>query len=619
MYQEGLSWISPLRFCVFAIVFGVTAAGAERPNILWISSEDNGPEIGAYGDSYATTPNLDALAAEGMLYRNAWSTAPVCAPSRTTVISGLYPFSTGSQHMRSRTHLPDGFRMFPQYLREAGYYCTNNSKEDYNLDKPGQVWDESSGKAHWRKRDSDQPFFAVFNLEISHESQIRRRPHTPVHDPAKVRVPAYHPDTPEVRLDWAQYYDNLTVMDAQAGDRVRELAEAGLAEDTIIFYWGDHGSGMPRGKRWLYSSGLTVPLIIYVPEKWRHLAPSDYARGGASDRLVGFIDFAPTTLSIAGIEAPSFMQGNAFMGEHSAPPSEYLLGFRDRMDERIDMSRAVRDQRFHYIRNFMPHRPQGVYLDFMFRTPTTAVWHRLFEEGKLTPEQAQFFEAKPPEELFDIAADPDQVWNLADDPEYAEDLIRLRKRLHRFQLDTRDLGLLPEGEIHSRSEGVSPYEMAQSKTAFDVESILEIAEIASGLSLNGIPALNRSIGSRDSAVRYWAAQGMLMRGEASLPQSLAQLRVALEDPSPHVRIVAAEALGRYGPSDALEPSLDVLLELANVDRHGPYVSVAALNALDWVVAKAPHRVEEIRALPQGHPSIHGRYIPRLINKILRDF
>ena len=292
------------RALISILLGGTIGLAAERPNILWITSEDHGPHLGAYGDDYADTPNLDALARRGMLYRHAWSTAPVCAPARTTIISGVYPPSSGAQHMRSRVRLPGSIKLYPQYLREAGYYCTNNSKEDYNIEKPGRVWDESSGEAHWRKRGAEQPFFAVFNFTQSHESQIRARPPKLKHDPAKVRVPAYHPDTPEVRLDWAQYYDKVSEVDALAGNVLSELAADGLAEDTIVFFYAAHGPGMPRGKRWTYNSGLHVPLIVYVPEKYHGLAGLGYKPGGESDRLVGFIDLAPTVLSLAGIEPP---------------------------------------------------------------------------------------------------------------------------------------------------------------------------------------------------------------------------------------------------------------------------------------------------------------------------
>ena len=285
------------------LVFGLAtaAAAADRPNVLWITSEDMGPNLGCYGDAYATTPHLDRLAARGLRYRVAWSNAPVCAPARTALISGLYPSSTGAEHMRSLAPMPAGMTMYPQYLREAGYYCTNNSKEDYNLARPGRVWDESSRTAHYKDRKSGQPFFAVFNLLVSHESQIRTRPHKQVHDPAKVRLPSYHPDTPEVRRDWAQYYDKVTQMDAQAGKLLDELAASGLADDTVVFYYADHGCGMPRHKRSACNSGLLVPFIVYFPEKYKHLAPPEYARGGSTDRPISFVDAAPSLLSLVGI------------------------------------------------------------------------------------------------------------------------------------------------------------------------------------------------------------------------------------------------------------------------------------------------------------------------------
>src|SRR5262249_40513221 len=220
---------------VLALGLAAGAGAAEHPNILSLTSEDHGPHAGCYGDRYATTPTMDRLAAKGVIYSHVWSCAPVCAPARTALISGLFPPSTGSEHMRSMVPYPAGKEMYPQYLREAGYYCTNNSKTDYNLREPGKVWDESSPRAHWKTRKAGQPFFAVFNSTKSHESQIRRRPHTPVHDPARVRVPAYHPDTPEVRQDWAQYYDQVSEADADAGERLKELDERGLVDAPIVF------------------------------------------------------------------------------------------------------------------------------------------------------------------------------------------------------------------------------------------------------------------------------------------------------------------------------------------------------------------------------------------------
>ena len=281
-------------------------AFAAQPNILWVSSEDHGPQMGCYGDTYATTPHIDTFAKRALRYTHAWAVAPVCAPTRTTIVTGLHGPSSGGDHMRSMVAYPAGQKMFPQLLREAGYYTTNHTKEDYNLPKTPAVWDASSAQAHWKNRPAGKPFFAVFNSTKSHESQIIKlgTEGKPVHDPAKVRVPAYHPDTPEVRRDWALYYDSVTAADADAGAVLAQLAADGLADDTIIFYWADHGSGMPRSKRWPSNSGLHVPLLVHIPEKFKDLRPADYVAGGTTDRPVSFVDFSPTMCSLAGVKPP---------------------------------------------------------------------------------------------------------------------------------------------------------------------------------------------------------------------------------------------------------------------------------------------------------------------------
>ena len=605
------------------------------PNILWVSSEDNGPHLGAYGDDYATTPNLDALAARGLIYRNAWSTVPVCAPARTTIISGLYPASTGAQHMRSRSGLPDGFRFFPQYLREVGYYVTNNSKEDYNLEKPGgqgAVWHESSREAHWRNRPEGARFFAVFNFTVTHESQIRRRPHTQVHDPAEVRVPAYHPDTPEVRQDWAQYYDKLTEMDALVGERLAEIEAAGLADDTIVFYWGDHGPGLPRGKRAALQTGLHVPLIVSIPGKYRHLAPAEYVPGGDTDRLVGFIDFAPTMLSLAGIEPPAHFQGRAFLGAHEAEPNEVIFGFSDRMDERYDLVRSVRDQRYLYARNFLVDRPYGQRLSYQMETPTTQVWLRLFQEGKLNEAQARFWQEKPSEELYDLENDPDLVNNLAASPEHEVERERLAAALRRQLLTIRDLSFLPEGEMHRRATamGASPWTYGQG--GYQVERVLAAAELASDRSAwddAGTDRLKRFLGDPDSAVRAWAAIGLRARGEAAVQASLAELRAALGDPSAPVRIHAAEALGRFGEESDRQPVVELLLASASIEQNDFFDALLALNALDYLdpqvlgEARSQARAwrERLAGLPDGLDGLDRRfrnYVPRLLEAIRLD-
>ncbi|MEX0818669.1 MAG: sulfatase-like hydrolase/transferase [Pirellulaceae bacterium] len=594
---------------------------APRPNVLWITSEDNGPQLGCYGDDYAATPQLDALAARGMIYRTCWSNAPVCAPARTTIISGMYPTSLGAEHMRSMTRLPADFKMYPQYLREAGYFCTNNGKEDYNLQHPGRVWDDSSGQAHWKHRAEGQPFFAIFNHTISHESKLRTRPHRAVHDPAKVRLPAYHPDTPEVRQDWAQYYDRITEMDALAGENLREIADAGLADDTIVFYYGDHGSGMPRSKRWPYNSGLQVPLIVFIPEKFKHLRPDDYAAGGETDRPVGFVDLAPTLLSLCGLEPPAHMHGQAFAGKFMSPPQEYVHGFRGRMDERYDMVRSVGDGRYVYIRNYMPHKIYGQHIDYMFQTPTTRVWKAMFDAGELNEAQSRFWQVKPAEELYDLENDPDEIHNLSASPQHQVIRERMRQAQQHLAVKIRDIGFLPEGEIHTRSEGTTPYEMAHDDQQYPLAKVMHVAEQASLLKPEFTESLSQALSDDDSAVRYWGAMGLLMRGEAGVSAGREQLRKALADKSPYVRIAAAEGLGRYGNQEDVAKALPVLLDLASPEDNGIYAAMSALNAIDYLDANAAPAAQRLSELPTADPHANARmktYAARLIEKTLAD-
>lgn len=600
------------------------ACAEGSPNILWITCEDISPNLGCYGDHYSVTPNLDALAAKGMRYTNAISNAPVCAAARTTIIAGLYSASTGAEHMRSLVNLPAGFRMYPQYLRDAGYYTTNNSKEDYNLEKPGQVWDESSKRAHWKNRKKSQPFFAVFNHTISHESQIRNDIDDAdrIHDPAKARIPAYHPDTPEVRRDWAQYYDRITMMDKLAGANLRELAEAGLADDTIVFFYGDHGSGMPRSKRSACNSGLNVPFIVYFPPKWRHLAPKEYSPGGTSDRLISFVDLAPTVLSLAGVNAPEWMQGTPFCGKNAAAEPEFSYGFRGRMDERYDLVRSVRDKRFMYVRNFMPHRPHGQHNAYMFQTPTTRVWYRLFEQGKLNAVQSQFWQQpKQVEELYDLKADPDEVNNLAqsNSQEVSDRLVRMRGALDRWESKIKDVGFLPEWEIHTRSKGSSPYEVGHDPTRYDFDSIYAAAKMASSMRQKDLPAIAKLMASRDSAVRYWGAVGLLAQGKAGIEAGQSQLRAALKDDSLIVQITAAEALGRFSDSKDQAASLKTLIGYAGPDANS-YLRIAAWNSLDYLDDHAKPALETLRAIPAKpfRSERLGNLVPDLKRKTLAD-
>jgi uncharacterized sulfatase len=457
----------------------------------------------------------------------------------------------------------------------------------------------------------------VFNSEKSHESRIRSRPHTAVHDPAGVRIPAYHPDTPEVRRDWAQYYDGVSAADADAGARLAELEAAGLADDTIVFYFADHGSGMPRNKRWPYDSGLHVPLVVYIPPKFRELRPVDEREQTRVDRLVSFVDFAPTVLSLAGVEPPAWLQGQAFLGRYAAPPREYVYGFRGRMDERYDLVRSVSDGRYVYERNFMPHKIYGQHLDYMFQTPTTRVWRQLHDEGKLSSAQDVFWNAKPSEELYDLATDRDEVHNLAASAEHAQTLARMRGELHSWMLQVRDVGLLPEGQIHARSRGTTPYDMGPDDAAYPLEKILAMAELASGLHQDAIDRLAAGLQDQDSAVRYWAALGYLMRGRAGVDAGQAALTAALGDSSPYVAIVAAEALAAHGAAAERQLAKQLLISRADWSRNEVFVAMAALNAIDALGPVADGWKAILSASqPRGntpHPR-YADYVPRLLKR-----
>jgi arylsulfatase A-like enzyme len=454
-----------LLFFVLLLLFypsPAQEAQEKQPNILWLSVEDMSPHLGSYGDKTVPTPNIDRLAAEGVRYTNAYGTYGVCAPNRHTIITGMYPTSTGAMAMRTWTRTsaidqitdpellnipvyeatpPAGVKCFPEYLRAAGYYCTNNSKTDYQFRAPVTAWDESSGEAHWRNRpDDDMPFFAVFNNTTTHESGTFQQRSPRVTDPQDIEVPPYYPDIPEVREDMAKHFDNIYAMDQWVGEKMQELEAEGLLDETIVFFFSDHGDGLPRAKRWVYDSGIKVPLIVRLPD--------GRGAGTVTDELVSFIDFAPTTLSLAGLEVPEYMQGQVYLGEEKAEPREYIYAFRDRMDPAPETIRAVRDKRYKYVRNYRPDLPYLGFIPYRDRAEMMQAIHELNDENKLGPEQWQFWaEKKPLEELYDTQNDPHEINNLASDPAHFEKLAELRQAHINFVEEHGDLGMIPETDL----------------------------------------------------------------------------------------------------------------------------------------------------------------------------
>ncbi len=437
---------------------------ANQPlNILWISCEDMSPRLGCYGDRTVPTPNIDRLAREGVRFTNAFCTAGVCAPSRNAIITGMYQTSTGGHNMRTlgstypeKTGLAKAYsivpspevRAFPEYLRAVNYYCTNNEKTDYQFDAPPTVWDENSPKAHWRNRAGgthQQPFFAIFNSTITHESQVWARTNRPLRvDPAKIVVPPIYPDTKTVRQDMARFYTNISEMDDVVGEILKQLEDDGLLDKTIIFFWSDHGDGLPYVKREITDRGLRVPLIVRFPD--------GRLSGTTRQELISMIDLAPTVLSLANIQPPKHMQGQAFFGSYAnKTPRKYVFAARDRIDSEYDRVRSVHDGRYQYVRNFRPELSPYMEIEYRKQQPMMKEMLAMRDAGQLNGVQMQWFRPnKLAEELYDVQADPWQLNNLAEKPQMATHLKRLRQQMNNWLEQTKDLGAVPEKELVSR-------------------------------------------------------------------------------------------------------------------------------------------------------------------------
>jgi arylsulfatase A-like enzyme len=600
-------------FCCFSSQLTIAAqTTSDQPNILWITSEDHSPDIGCYGDSVARTPHLDAFASQSMLYKAAWSNAPVCAPARTTIITGVYPTSMGAQHMRSLVKIPRLIKALPVYMKEAGYYCTNNVKTDYNVDLPKGIWDESSKNAHWKNRPADKPFFAVFNFTGTHESQIRNPKYKPVTDPATIKLPAFHPDTPEVRRDWAEYYDRLNDLDGFFHKKLTELKEAGLEENTIVFFFSDHGSGMPGYKRSAKNTGLQVPFVVHFPEKFKHLASNEYAAGAQSDRLISFVDLVPTMLSITGQEIPEYLQGKAFLGPKAVEPQPYVFGFRGRMDERYDMVRSVRDQRFVYVHNYYPHLAEIQPVEYQFQTPTTVVWKRLYDEGKLNEAQASRWIQRLPEELYDLENDPDEVHNLIDDPQYDEVVRRFRKANWDHLLAIKDVGFLPESMMLARSEGSTPYEMGHDPMKYPMMYYLPLCETAihyEDTTPEVLALMDAAVNSEDACQRFWGLIGMLQRGEKIMQPRLTKIGQLVNDETPIVAMLASYMVLTQQPED--QAAWKKLGSQIHIDQSGMANAIEALFLIDNLPAIPDDLKAQIKAVDvpeeMKRADVHGRY------------
>ena len=574
------------------------------PNIVWISTEDIGPGIGAYGDEYAFTPNLDQLAREGAIYQNAFASAPICSPARSCLITGMYATSLGTQHLRSEIIIPEKIKTIPEYLRTSGYFCTNNSKTDYNFDPTGR-WDENSDEAHWRNRPEGKPFFSVFNYGTTHEGPTNSTDTLifetleNLHNPEEANIPPILPDTEKFRKIWARQHDLISVMDQQAGDIINQLKEDGEYENTIIFFFGDHGYGLPGYKRWLTDAGLRIPLIIRVPDKYQEYFNFE---NGENDDLVSFVDFAPTVLSMAGVPVPEHMEGQVVIGAKKPEKRKYVYGARSRADDVYDMARSISNGRYIYIRHFMPQLPY-VQKALIFGDKKTSYeeLNQLHENGNLEHPAAGWYTSKPVEELYDLKNDPYELRNLAGDPSVAEIKLTLEQELKEWIVKHHDTGLMHEADMMILSKETTPYEYAHSNV-YDPAAILDAA-LEVGNPEPQADVLEKNLKSNIGAVRFWTVMA-IQENEKLADRFQLSLEKALADPSPSVALAAAETLCNMNQTTKVYPVIEKYLQM----KEEPWVVLQAAMVARRLGEKASPLVPVIQQeFEQYQGDVWGRY------------
>ena len=574
-----MNLFSSVSFLLFTLA--VTATAADKPNIVWILSEDNSKHyLKLFDDNGIETPHIAKLAEHGLIFTRAFSNAPVCSVARSTLATGCLAPRIGTQyHRRSKlAAMPEGLKMFPSYLRDAGYYTTNNSKKDYNAVEGPGVWDESSRKASWRNRpDQSQPFFHMETHTESHESSLHFDKETFLHqktntDPNSVNLAKYHPDTPLFRYTHARYLDEMVIIDDIVGKTVAKLEEDGLLEDTFIFYFGDHGGVLPRSKGYVYESGLHVPLVVRVPEKWKHLVDGNF--GDRVKGFVNFIDFGPTVLRLAGLAVPKQMDGRPFLGKNigmaEVNSRDEAYGYADRMDEKYDFCRSLRKGKWKYIRNYQPYYPDALQNNYRYKMLAYQEWRDLFKEGKLGADQRQFFEARTPEALYDVENDPDEVNNLIGQAGNLEVLKMLRDRLTEEEKSLPDLSFFPESRLYS--EAMDNSVGFGQKNRELIESMVDTANLELLPFGEAEPRLRKALISKTAEIRYWAATACAAFGSEAAELGEAA-RPLLNDKDLMVRVRAAEFLGLIGAADPRT----ALTEVINTTEN-PIELLIALNS-----------------------------------------
>lgn len=604
--------------CVLLLALGMFGAVdralcADQPNILWITSEDNGVKwVGCYGGTNAKTPAIDQLAKEGFRYTHCFDNAAVCAPTRSCWITGMYGISNGTQPMRSRNQIPhDKIKYYPDLLKAAGYHTSNPGKTDFNIGgrEDKECWDYSGGKGKkntrsqygWKQRNDGQPFFAIVNIGDSHESRAHGEVENTRNDPAKMKLFSYHPDLPVIRKNYAKYADAVENMDDKVQNTLDALKKDGLYEDTIIIYNSDHGGVMARSKRFLYSSGVHCPLIVRIPEKFKHLYPADKP-GTTVDRIVSFVDMPKTWLALAGADIPDQFQGTIFLGQHREDAPIYHLGFRERADERLDNVRLMRDARFAYHKNYMPYAPAGQHLAYLWKAPLTPAWEQHHRDGKTDEITGRFFGPRVSEEFYDNESDFDNVHNLIDAKEHEAKIAELKQALRKRQLELFDSGLLPEKmrERRAAENNMTIYEMIRNKDLYPLETYLDAADVALSRDIENLATLTEQLKHDDEGLRWWAVVGLHLLDEAAAP-STDVLLSSLKDDSHEVRMMAAWTLVKLGQA---EPAIACLEELL-FQKKTPATNTTMLhNLLDWMGEPA---LPLVKKFIDDHGERQGKY------------
>ncbi len=594
----------------------VIVLGQQKPNILWITIEDTSPQfIGCYGNPDARTPVIDKLAEEGVRFSNAFSTGTVCSPSRSAIITGVHTFKLGTGNHRSNYPIPDFIKGFPFYMQQQGYYVSNNSKTDYNVGNMEQfteeTWNESSNKAGWWNRKPGQPFFSVFNFVESHQSRtmtysydwyinnvLNRLDEKERIAEDAFEMPPFYKDTPEMRKNFARVYNSIRLTDNRIGELLAKLDNDNLRDSTIIFFYADHGEGMPRGKTNGINLGYRVPFVIWFPEMYKHLSPWGTA-GVVTEELIDFKDLAPTLIELAGGTIPDYMEGRVLLGNHRSEQVDYLELSSDRADNGPDMVRSITDGRFVYSRNFMPFMPQMRYIRYVEIAEITNEMRNDLGKGRLNNLQKSIFEERPAEFLFDIENDIWETNNLAQNPEYKKVLTRMRKQLGEKIIDSRDVHFLPEYEIGLISKSETAYQYRLDNSKYPIDKIWGAASLA---GLRGEKIARQQIKylhSKNRIVRYWAILGLRSQTYETIQNYQKEIIAAMNDPYLPIAVTAtAISYQNFKDIDA-EKKLIEYCKSENQD-----IALMTINYILYVENKRPF-IETINAVYKMPGSIYN--------------